>query len=163
LHEAITMVLGTQYTATWSGYLLCAFVDGGAFVYRRRQAAGLGALAVALAASVWTSRYHSPINPDFALYRRPVAADRIREAELNRLPRSARIGTGSWVIGHLGMYPRATIAMFDGAEYLVFDAFTDPAYWKSTDEANVDRFVRSGAYREIYNGAGIAVLTKTRR
>jgi uncharacterized membrane protein len=159
-HEAITMVLGTQYTATWSAYLLCAFVDGTAVVYRRRQTAAVGALAVALAVSVWTSRYQSPINPGFALHRRPVPADRIRETELNRLPRSARIGTGAWVIGHLGMYPNATIAMFDGATYLVFDAFTDPAYWNSTDKANVQRFIRGGTYREIYNGAGIVVLAK---
>ena len=159
-HEAITMVLGTQYTATWSGYLLCAFVDGAAVVYRRWQMAGAGALVVALAASVWTSRYNSPINPNFALYRRPAPADRIRAAELNRLPRTARIGTGPWVLGHLGMYPNATVAMFDGAPYLVFDAFTDPAYWNSTDKANVERLIRSGAYREIYNGAGIVVLAK---
>ncbi len=159
-HEAITMVLGTHYTATWSAYLLCAFVDGTGVVYRRWQAAGVAMLVAALAASIWTSRYDSPINPGFALYRRPVAADRIRETELNRLPRTARIGTGSWVIGHLGMYPNATIAMFDGAPYLVFDAFTDPAYWNSTDRANVARFVRSGGYREIYNGAGIVVLAK---
>lgn len=160
-HEAITMVLGTQYTATWSAYLLCAFVDGASVLYRRRQAAGVGALLVALAASIWTSRYDSPINPGFALYRRPAPADKIRERQLNSLPRDARIGTGAWVIGHLGMYPNATIAMFDGAAYLVFDAFTDPAYWQSIDKANVARFVRSGAYREIYNGAGIVVLAKT--
>ena len=160
-HEATTMMLAAHYTATWSPYLLCAFVDGAAVVYRRWQAVGAGALLVALAASIWTSRYYSPINPGFALYRRPLPTDRIRENELNSLPRTARIGTGAWVIGHLGMYPNATIAMFDGAAYLVFDAFTDPAYWQSIDKANVARFVRSGAYREIYNGAGIVVLAKT--
>jgi len=162
-HEAITMVLGTQYTAVWSGYLLAAFVDGSSFLYRRWQTVGIGALAAALAASVWTSRYNSPINPNFALYRRPAPADRIRETELNSLPRTATIGTGAWVIGHLGMYPNATIAMFDGAPYLVFDAFTDPAYWASTDRANVDRFIKSGAYHQVYNGAGIVVLKKTLR
>jgi hypothetical protein len=159
-HEAITMVLGTQYTATWSAYLLCAFVDGTAALYRRWQVAGVGALVVALAASIWTSGYDSPINPRFALYRRPVPSDRIRDTELNRLPRTASVGTGAWVIGHLGMYPHATIAMFDGASYLVFDAFTDPAYWNSIDKANVRRFIRGGTYREIYNGAGIVVLAK---
>lgn len=158
--ETTTMGLGAHYTATWSGYLLGAFVDGAAVVYRRRQPAGTAALLVALLASLWTSRYYSPINPSFALYRRPMPEDRIRERELNELPRTARIGTGSWVIGHLGMYPHATIAMFDGAPYLVFDAFTDPAYWKSTDEANVDRFVRIGGYSEIYSGAGIVILAK---
>jgi uncharacterized membrane protein len=162
-HEAITMVLGTQYTAAWSGYMLCAFVDGASLLYRRWQAAGVGALVVALAASMWTSRYNSPINPNFALYRRPTMADEIRERELNSLPRTATIGTGSWVIGHLGMFPHATIAMFDGAPYLVFDAFTDPAYWASTDRANVDRFIKSGAYRQIYNAAGIVVLKKNPR
>lgn len=158
--ETITMGLGTHYTAAWSGYLLCAFVDGAAVVYRRRQPAGTAVLLLALVASLWTSRYYSPINPAFALYRRPMPADRIRERELNALPRTARIGTGAWVIGHLGMYPHATIAMFDGASYLVFDAFTDPAYWRSIDRANVERFIRSRGYSEMYSGAGIVVLAK---
>ena len=33
-HEAITMQLSAHYTATWSGYVLCAFVDGISPSYR---------------------------------------------------------------------------------------------------------------------------------
>jgi hypothetical protein len=57
------------------------------------------------------------------------------------------------------MYPHATVAMSD-EQYLVFDAFTDPAYWRARDAAKVRRLVASGAYHEILDGAGIVVLAK---
>lgn len=158
-HEAITMVLATHYSATWSGYLLCAFADGTSVVYRRRQTVAKGALAFALLASIWTSRYHSPIAPGFALYRQPVAADRIRERELATLPRTASIGSGGFVLAHLGMYPHATVAM-DGQDYLIFDHFSDPAGWSDGDQTKVRQLVASGAYRQIYDDAGMAVLAK---
>lgn len=161
-HEAVTMSLGAHYTATWSGYVLCAFVDGASRVYNRSEIAAKGALLFALLASLWTSRYASPIDPGFALYRRPNAADRIRDQALAMLPRSAGIGTGGFVIAHLGTYPNATIAMSDGEEYLVFDAFTDPAYWSSIDKAKVGDLVRRGTYQRIFDGAGIVVLAKRR-
>ncbi|MBV9332626.1 MAG: DUF2079 domain-containing protein, partial [Candidatus Eremiobacteraeota bacterium] len=53
-HETMTMLLGTHYTAAWSAYLLCAFVDGTATVYRRWQVAGASLMVAALAASIWT-------------------------------------------------------------------------------------------------------------
>jgi uncharacterized membrane protein len=130
-HEAITMVLGAHYTATWSGYILCAFVDGLWFVYRRSDVLAKGALAFALLASLWTSRSYSPINPGFALYRKPTVDDWKREYDLGTLPGSASIGTGGFIIGHLGMYPRATIAMSD-QDFLIFDAFSDPGFWTQT-------------------------------
>ncbi len=160
-HEAVTLSLSTQYTATWSGYVLCAFVDGASKVYRRSDAAAKGALLFALLASVWTSRFHSPINPAFALYRYPTLADRLRDAELAGLPPTASIGTGAWIIGHLGMKPRATIAMSD-QDYLVFDAFTDPGYWTAMDAPEVGRLIQSGTYRIVFNNAGIVVLRSTR-
>lgn len=158
-HEAITMVLTTHYSAAWSGYLLCAFADGTWVVYRRWQMAAKGALAFALLASIWTSRYYSPIAPGFALYRHPTAADRIRERELAALPGTATIGSGAFVLAHLGMKPHATVAM-DGADYVVFDRFSDPAGWSDGDEAKVSRLVSSGAYRKVYDDAGIVVLAK---
>ena len=92
-HEAVTVGLGTQYTATWSGYVVCAFVAGASRVYRSSKFAAEAALLFALLASLWTSRYYSPINPGFALYRQPTVDDQIRERELVRLPRTASIGT----------------------------------------------------------------------
>lgn len=161
-HEAITMVLTTHYSATWSGYLLCAFADGTSVVYRRWQIAAKGALVFALLASIWTSRYYSPIAPGFALYRQPTGADRIRERELMALPRTVSIGSGGFVLAHLGMNPHATVAM-DGADYVVFDRFSDPAGWSDGDEAKAGRLVSSGAYRRIYDDAGIVVLAKRDR
>jgi hypothetical protein len=116
-------------------------------------------LLFALLASVWTSRYSSPINPGFTLYRHATAADQIRENELAALPRTASIGTGGFVIAHLGMKPHATIAM-SGQDYLVFDAFTDPAFWNAQDLPKVKQLVKGGAYDEIFDGAGVVVLAK---
>jgi uncharacterized membrane protein len=160
-HEAITMSLAMHYTATWSPYVLCAFVDGASKVYQRSTLAAQGALLLALTASIWTSRYFSPIDPGFALYRHVTLSDRAREHVLASLPRTASIGTGGWVIGHLGMYPHATIAMSD-QDYLVFDAFTDPAYWRAIDEPKVAQLVKNDAYAKAYDGAGIVVLKRRR-
>ncbi|MGA8575698.1 MAG: DUF2079 domain-containing protein [Candidatus Cybelea sp.] len=158
-HETVTMGLATHYTATWSGYLLCAFVDGASIAYYRSRIAAEGALLFALSASLWTSRYQSPINPGFALYRHPAIVDQLRENELARLPRDASIGTGGWIIGHLGMYPRATIAM-SYQDYLVFDAFTDPQYWSAMDALKVRLLTKSGRYEKIFDAAGIVVLRR---
>jgi uncharacterized membrane protein len=157
--EAVTMDLGAQYTATWSGYILCAFVDGASQVFRRSRFAAEGALLFALLASIWTSRYYSPISPGFALYRPPTIDDQLRERELATLPRAATIGTGGWIIGHLGMDPHATIAMSD-QDYLVFDAFTDPTYWKTIDALKVEQLVKSGTYAKIFDKTGIVILAK---
>lgn len=158
-HEAVTMDLGAHYTATWSGYILCAFVDGASRVFHRSRFAAEGALLFALVTSIWTSRYYSPIHPGFALYRAPTSDDRLREEELAALPRTATIGTGGWIIGQLGMYPHATIAM-SNQDYLVFDAFTDPDYWKAIDVFKVERLVKNGAYERVFDKAGIVVLAK---
>lgn len=158
-HEAITMVLGAHYTATWSGYVLCAFADGLWFVYSRSDVLAKGALAFALLASLWTSRYYSPINPGFALYRKPTMDDWKRERQLAALPRTASIGTGGFVIAHLGMYPRATIAMSD-QDFLVFDAFSDPAFWHAYDSQKVAQLVKSGSYRIVLQQTGIVVLAR---
>jgi uncharacterized membrane protein len=160
-HEGVTMSLGTHYTATWSGYLLCAFVDGVGHAYQRRPAGAASALGLALVASVWTSLYHSPIDPAFALYRRPGAADRIRERELSALPHDASLGAGPWVLPHVAMNDSATVAMTEGEQFLVFDHFTDPAYWIAADRPTISRLTASRAYEQIYSGAGIVVLRHT--
>lgn len=160
--QASTMSLATHYTATWSAYLLCAFVDGAAAVYRRSAVAAGGAVVFALLASVWTSRYHSPIDPEFALYRQPTLSDALRDRELAALPAEASIGTGGWIIGHLGMKPHATIAMSD-QDYLVFDAFTDPGYWRAIDAPKVRLLVGSRVYAKVFDGDGIVVLKRQRR
>lgn len=159
-HEAITMTMGAHYTATWSGYVLCAFADGAARIYNRSELAGKSALGFALLASIWTSWVYSPINPGFALYRQPTSADAGRENELTTLPRNARIATGGFVIAHLGMYPRANIAMSDPQDYLIFDAFSDPAFWATIDAPKVAQLIKSGAYRKFYDGDGIVVLVR---
>ena len=86
-HEAITMVLGTQYAATWCGYLLCAYVDGASTIGRRSHAALVGLVAIAFAMSMWTSAYQSPIAPGYALYRSPNEQDHERDRLLNALPK----------------------------------------------------------------------------
>ncbi|MGB8964007.1 MAG: DUF2079 domain-containing protein [Candidatus Cybelea sp.] len=159
-HEAITMAMGAHYSAVWSGYVLCAFADGAAGMYRRSEFAAKGALLFALLASIWTSRYSSPINPGFALYRQPTPADLIREHTLETLPRSASIATGAFLIAHLGTHPRANIAMSDPQDYLVFDAFSDPAFWTANDAPKVAQLIKSGAYRKYSEDAGLVVLTR---
>jgi len=101
----------------------------------------------------------SPIDPAFALYRGLTPDDRIREENLAKPPRGASIGTGGWIIGHLGMNPHATIAMSDQA-FLVFDAFTDPAYWHNRDAARVSGLIASGRYRQLSHAAGLIVLAR---
>jgi hypothetical protein len=117
-------------------------------------------MGFALLASIWTSRFYSPINPGFALYRLPARADAAREDELTTLPRNASIATGGFVIAHLGMYPHANIAMSDTQDYLIFDAFSDSAFWATIDAPKVAQLVKSGAYRKFYDGAGIVVLVR---
>jgi uncharacterized membrane protein len=162
-HEGVTMSLGAHYTATWSGYLLCAFVDSVTRLYKHRPVTAKGALAFALVASLLTSRYHSPIDPAFALYRRPNMADRTRERELQALPRDASLGSGPRVLAHGAMNPRATVAMTEGEEYLVFDHFTDPSYWTAADRPTIQRLTKNRAYEQVYGGAGIVVLRRTDR
>lgn len=159
-HEAITLAMEAHYTAVWIGYVLCAYTDGAGRIYGRSAFAATSALGFALVASIWTSRYASPINPGFALYRQATTADRLREQVLQSLPRTASIATGGFVIAHLGMYPRANIAMSDPQDYLVFDAFNDPEFWANNDARKVEQLVKSGIYRKIYDGSGIVILAK---
>jgi uncharacterized membrane protein len=161
-HEAITLQLGTQYTATWIGYVLCAFVDGLSRVYSRSMFAARAAIAVAFVASVWTSYYYSPIEPGFALYRRPAPVDRLRERTLSSLPRNASVGSGAYVLAHIAMNPKATVAMSDGEQYLVFDHFTDPGYWIAADRPTIQRLIERGAYARVYDAAGIVILERKR-
>jgi uncharacterized membrane protein len=161
-HEAIALQLSTHYAATWIGYVLCAFVDGVSRVYSRSMFAARIAVIVAFVASLWTSSYYSPIGPGYALYRRPTPVDRLRERILSNLPRNAGVGSGAFVLAHMGMNPEATVAMFDGAEYLVFDHFTDPGYWIAADRPAIGRLLGSGMYARIYDGAGIVILERKR-
>lgn len=160
-HEAVTMLPGAHYSATWIGYVLCAFVGGLSMLHSGSMIAARGALVFALLTSAWTSRYYSPINPEFALYRQPSSVDEIRDRELQALPRSASIGAGPWVLPHIAMNPRATVAMRDGEQYLVFDHFTDPAYWIAADRPTIERLTTSGQYVQLYDRAGIVVLRHT--
>jgi uncharacterized membrane protein len=157
-HESITMALGAHYTAAWSGYLLCAFVDGASVGYRRSAVFGKGSLTFALLASILTWVFASPIDYGYALYREPSSANRARERELEALPRAATIGSGAFVLAHLGMHPRPTVAMSGDQEYLVFDRFTTPAQWNSGDGPKVERLTRSGRYVQVFDSAGIVVL-----
>ena len=102
-HEAITMALGTQYAATWCGYLLCALVYGASTVGRRSQVALAVFLAAALAISIWTSANQSPITPGYALYRSPDEQDRERERLLSALPKDASIWSHDPIFAHLSM------------------------------------------------------------
>jgi hypothetical protein len=60
------------------------------------------------------------------------------------------------------MVPHATIAMSD-QDYLVFDAFTDPTYWRNIDASKVKKLVKSGGYSKVFDRAGLVVLAKTQR
>jgi hypothetical protein len=45
-------------------------------------------------------------------------------------------------------------------DYLVFDAFTDPTYWKTIDALKVEQLVKSGTYAKIFDKTGIVILAK---
>jgi len=48
-------------------------------------------------------------------------------------------------------------------DYLVFDAFTDPNYWRTIDASKVKELVESGAYYKSFDGVGIVILAKKQR
>jgi uncharacterized membrane protein len=155
-HEAMTMTLSTHYTATWSGYLLCAFVDGAYSLSLRSAIAAKVLVVAAFAASVWTSIYRSPVNPGYSLYRRPTAEDRERDRDLQALPRSASVWSNDPIFAHLGMNPQASTTM-KGQDYLVFDLTQDAGEFASPA---VRHLIASGSYSLDLQKDGIAILRR---
>jgi len=155
-HEGITMALNTQYGATWCGYLLCAFVDGSSTIGRRSYAGLAALLVVAMAISIWTSVYQSPIAPGFALYRRPDARDDDRERILRSLPGDASVWSHDPIFAHLSMDPNASVTM-NGQEYLVFDLDQDRTEYESPP---IRELLTSGAYAIELQRDGLAILRK---
>jgi uncharacterized membrane protein len=157
-HEAITMALGTQYAATWCGYLLCAFVDGASTVGRRSQVALAVFLAAALAISIWTSANQSPITPGYALYRSPDEQDRERDRLLDALPKDASIWSHDPIFAHLSMDPNASVNN-NGQEYLIFDLPQDATEYAS---APIQHLLTSGTYAVTLQRANLIILHKRR-
>ena len=157
-HEAITMVLGTQYASTWCGYMLCAYVDGASTIGRRSQTTLVGFLIAAIAISIWTSTYQSPIRPGYALYRRPNEQDRERERILSDLPKNASVWSHDPIFAHLSMNPNASVNL-NGQEYLIFDLPQDAAEY---DGAPVQHLLTSGTYGVSLQRANLIILHKRR-
>ena len=109
---------------------------------------------------MWTSYYYSPIEPGFCAIWHPTSVDYRREDVLTNLPRNASVGSGAWVLPHVAMNPRATVAMSDGEDYLVFDHFTDPGYWIAADRPTIRRLIASDSYTQVYDAAGIVILKR---
>ena len=158
-HEGVTMSISTHYTATWSGYLLCAFVDGAYFLRTRSPKAATVMLAIALAISIWTTAYNSPLLPGYSLYRRPTVEDRDRERLLQSLPKDASVWSHDPFFAHLGMNPRASTTL-NGQDYLVFDLAQDGPEYAS---GPIRRLVSTGEYSLERQEFGIAVLRRAQR
>ncbi len=156
-HEAITMFIGTHYSATWSGYMLCAFVDGAYWLSKRSLLAAKVATVAAAAISIWTSEYYSPIAPGYFLNRRPTAQDRAKERIFASLPRKASIFSDNLIFAHLGMYARAAMELRN-QEYLVFDKGQDEDLLKTS---GVRQRIRTGRYVTLIDADGVLVLRRT--
>jgi len=154
-HEAITLVIGAHYSATWSGYMLCAFVDGAAWLASQSATLAKAALVAALGLSIWTSEHDSPIIPGYFLYRKSTAEDAAKERLLASLPRDAAILAGDAIFAHLGMHPNASITP-SGEEYVVYDAAEDAA-WGSPAARNL---MRREGYRIVRRQGSMVVLRR---
>lgn len=155
-HEGVTMSISTHYTATWMGYLLCAFVDGTYVLSKHCPKAAKTMLVVAMAISLWTSAYHSPMLPGYSLYRRPAPDDREQDRVLRSLPSDATVWSHDPFFAHLSMNPKASTSM-TGQDYLVFDLKQDAAEYAS---APIRRLLATGEYALVRQEAGIAILRK---
>jgi uncharacterized membrane protein len=155
-HEGITMAMSTHYSATWSGYLLCAFVDGAYVLSTRSLTSAKALMVIAIGISIWTSQNQSPVSPGYALYRRPVPEDRQREAVLQSLPGNASVWSHDPFFAHLGMNPNASVNL-NGQEYLLFDLTRDAEDYAS---ASTRQLLKSGTYSLVRQEAGIAILHK---
>jgi uncharacterized membrane protein len=157
-HEGITMALNTHYSATWSGYLLCAFVDGAYALSRLSPYATKALMVAAIAISIWTSQNQSPIAPGFALYRLPDGEDAARERILQALPARATVWGHDPIFAHLSMNSNASPNM-DGQDYLIFDLSQDAAQYAS---APIQQLVTSGTYVVVGSEDGLTILRKRR-
>ena len=157
-HEAITLFIGAHYSATWSGYMLCAFADGAAWLAARSTVVAKVALVGAIGVSIWTSEYYSPISPAYFLGRKSDSNDAVKESVLSSLPRDATIWSDDRIFAHLGLHPKA---MIDGSgqEFKIYDVIDDGALWKS---AAVQKLIREGAYRIAIRRGSIVVLRLNR-
>jgi uncharacterized membrane protein len=157
-HEAITLYIGTHYSATWSGYMLCAFVDGAAWLASRSMNLAKLGLVAALGISVWTSEYYSPIYPAYFLGRKSDANDAQKEFALSSLPQDATIWSDESIFAHLGLHPNAMTYGSDQA-FKVYDVVEDAALWKSP---GVQMLVMRGAYRIARRQGNVVILERTR-
>ena len=155
-HEAITLFIGTHYSATWSGFMLCAFVDGAAWLASRSIVLAKLGLVAAMGISIWTSEYYSPISPAYFLGRKATAADAEKERILAALPKDASIRSDDAIFAHLGMNPNASIDG-SGQQYLVYDMAEDAAQWNSQ---RVRDLLANGGYRVFLRRGQIVILSR---
>lgn len=156
-HEAISFFIGVQYSATWIGYVLCAFVDGAGWIWKRSATVAKLALLVATGVSIWTSEYNSPILPGGA-WMQPSAADKMIDYQLRRLPESATIYSREDIFAHLAAtHPRASINL-SGQEYLVFNLDVDGDSWKSPV---IQGLISQQLYRVVLRTSDLVILERT--
>jgi uncharacterized membrane protein len=158
-HEAITLAMGAHYSATWSGYLLAAFVDGAGCLWKRRVVLTSGALAVATGLTVWISYAHHPMEPRYYLYRLPNADDHKLEAILRTLPPNASVGAEDEVFAHLGTDPNASIGV-QGQTWFIYDRSHYSDRWRLIDAPALTQMVTRGVYRVRSDDGTIVVLQR---
>lgn len=134
--------------------MLCAFVDGAAWLASRSLNAAKAAMIAALGISIWTSEYYSPTSPGYFLYRKPTAADAEKERLLAMLPSDASIYSDDAIFAHLGMHPNAAIDPA-GQQYVVYDAVDDAAQWQS-----VQNLTAHGGYRIVARQGSLIIFQR---
>lgn len=155
-HEAITLFIGTHYSATWSGYMLCAFVDGAAWLASRSLVLAKLGVVAALGISVWTSEYYSPISPAYFLGRKSTPNDALNEQALSSLPKDANIGSGDEFFAHLGLHPNAMLDRSD-QDYLVYDVTQDGPLWRSS---RVQGLITHGTYSVVLQRGSVVIIRR---
>jgi len=157
-HEAITLFIGTHYSAVWSGYMLCAFADGAAWLASRSMVLAKLGLVAAMGVSIWTSEYYSPTSPAYFLGRKSTPNDALMEEALSSLPKDANIGSGDEFFAHLGLHPNAMLDRSD-QDFLVYDVIEDGALWRNT---KVQGLITRGTYKVALRRGSIVILRRTK-
>ncbi|HEY2475765.1 MAG TPA: DUF2079 domain-containing protein [Candidatus Cybelea sp.] len=157
-HEAITLFIGTHYSATWIGYMLCAFVDGVAWLASRSMVLAKLGLVAAMGVSIWTSEYYSPVSPGYFLGRKITPDDALREQALSSLPTDANIGSGDEFFAHLGLHPNAMLDR-SNQDFLVYDSIEDNALWRSP---KVQGLVAQGTYKVALRRGSMVILRRNK-
>lgn len=155
--EPLTYTMGQHYAAVWVPYVLVAFVVAAAAVLRRNPILGRRTVWTAAGLCAIVLAFFSPLHLGHFLGR-PTPADTTLQQTIANLPRDAAIATYDEVYAHLGLYPRAAIALKPETEYVVYDAAYRSAYWTQHTFPRIKRARAEGRFALLSQRNGIVLL-----